>query len=78
METINTVETVETDYVEVFTPYFTSRKGRRIPAARYGLKAFCLRIPRDKYRDNYYADESDPEQDEESAEKDDDGEPTCI
>lgn len=37
------------DYVIVFTPYIT-RKGVRIWAYQYGLKAFRLRIPRDKYR----------------------------
>lgn len=37
------------DYVVIFTPYIT-RKGVRIGASQYGLKAFCLRIPREKYR----------------------------
>lgn len=37
------------DYVEIFTPYIT-RKGVRVWASQYGLKAFCLRIPREKYR----------------------------
>lgn len=37
------------DYVVIFTPYIT-RKGVRVWASQYGLKAFCLRIPREKYR----------------------------
>lgn len=40
---------MEHEYVLVFTPYIT-RKGVRIWASQYGLKAFCLRIPREKYR----------------------------
>ena len=37
------------DYVLVFTPYIT-RNGKRIWASQYGLKVFCLRIPREKYK----------------------------
>lgn len=37
------------DYVVIYTPYIT-RKGVRVWAYQYGLKAFCLRIPREKYR----------------------------
>ena len=33
----------------IYTPYIT-RKGVRIWASQYGLKVFCLRIPREKYR----------------------------
>ena len=40
---------MDRDYVLVFTPYIT-RKGVRIWAYQKGLKAFCLRIPREKYR----------------------------
>lgn len=40
---------MDNDYVLVYTPYIT-RKGVRIWAYQYGLKAFCLRIPREKYR----------------------------
>ena len=40
---------MDNDYVLVYTPYIT-RKGVRIWASQYGLKAFCLRIPRSKYR----------------------------
>ena len=36
-------------YILVYTPYIT-RNGERIWASQYGLKAFCLKIPRDKYR----------------------------
>ena len=35
--------------VLVYTPYIT-HKGVRIWALQYGLKVFCLRIPREKYR----------------------------
>lgn len=37
------------EYVLIFTPYIT-RKGVRIWARQYGLEAFCLKIPRSKYR----------------------------
>lgn len=37
------------DVVVIYTPYIT-RKGRRIYASSYGLKAFRLEIPREKYR----------------------------
>lgn len=40
---------MDRDYVLIFTPYIT-RRGVRIWASQYGLKAFCLRIPREKYR----------------------------
>ncbi len=40
---------MDNEYVLIFTPYIT-RKGVRIWAAQYGLKVFCLRIPREKYR----------------------------
>ena len=40
---------MDNDYVLVYTPYIT-RKGVRIWAYQYGLKAFCLKLPRDKYR----------------------------
>lgn len=40
---------MDKEYVLVYTPYIT-RKGVRIWASQYGLKAFCLRIPREKYR----------------------------
>ena len=40
---------MEKKYVEIFTPYIT-RNGVRIWAHQYVLKAFCLRIPCDKYR----------------------------
>ena len=36
-------------YILIYTPYIT-RNGVRIWASQYGLKAFCLRIPREKYR----------------------------
>ena len=36
-------------YILVYTPYI-SRNGVCIWASQYGLKAFCLRIPREKYR----------------------------
>lgn len=34
--------------VFIYTPYVTI-KGKRIYASRYGLKAFKLSIPRDRY-----------------------------
>lgn len=37
------------EYVEIFTPWIT-RGGKRIYAWQHGLKAFCLRIPKDKYK----------------------------
>jgi hypothetical protein len=37
------------DIVVIYTPYIT-RGGKRIYASAYGLKAFRLEIPRDKYR----------------------------
>ena len=40
---------VNKEYVLIYTPYIT-RKGVRIWASQYGLKAFCLKIPREKYR----------------------------
>ena len=40
---------MDNEYVLVYTPYIT-RKGVRIWAYQNGLKAFCLKIPRDKYR----------------------------
>lgn len=40
---------MDNDYVLVYTRYIT-RNGIRIWAYQYGLKAFCLRIPREKYR----------------------------
>ena len=40
---------MDRDYVLIYTPYIT-RRGVRIWASQYGLKAFCLRIPREKYR----------------------------
>jgi hypothetical protein len=40
---------MDKEYVLVYTPYIT-RKGVRIWASQYGLKVFCLRIPREKYR----------------------------
>ena len=40
---------MEKKYVEIFTPYITLN-GVRIWAHQYGLKAFCLRIPREQYR----------------------------
>lgn len=40
---------MDNEYVLVYTSYIT-RNGVRIWAHRYGLKAFCLRIPREKYR----------------------------
>lgn len=38
---------MDKEYVLVYTPYIT-RKGVRIWASQYGLKVFCLRIPRRK------------------------------
>lgn len=40
----------DNNYVVIYTPYIT-RKGVRIWAYKYGLKAFRLCIPREKYRD---------------------------
>lgn len=40
---------MEKEYVIIYTPYIT-RNGVRIWAHQYGLKAFCLKIPREKYR----------------------------
>ncbi len=40
---------MDNEYIYIFTPYIT-RRGVRIWAHNYGLKAFCLRIPREKYR----------------------------
>ncbi len=40
---------VDSDYVVVYSKYITIR-GKRIYASWYGLKAFRLLIPRDKYR----------------------------
>ena len=40
---------MDNKYVLIYTPYIT-RKGVRIWASQYGLKVFCLRIPREKYR----------------------------
>lgn len=37
------------EYITIFTPYIT-RGGKRIWASQYGLKAFCLKIPKDKFR----------------------------
>jgi len=37
------------EYVKIFTKFIT-RNGIRIYPSQYGLDAFCLRIPRDKYR----------------------------
>ena len=37
------------DIITIFTPYIT-RGGKRIWAKQYGLKAFCLKIPKDKFR----------------------------
>lgn len=37
------------EYITIFTPYIT-RGGKRIWASQYGLKAFCLKIPKEKYR----------------------------
>lgn len=37
------------EYITIFTPYIT-RGGKRIWASQYGLKAFCLKIPKDRYR----------------------------
>jgi hypothetical protein len=37
------------DYITIFTPYVT-RNGKRIFASTYGMKAFRLDIPREKYR----------------------------
>ena len=38
---------MDNEYVLIYTPYIT-RKGVRIWASQYGLKVFCLRIPREK------------------------------
>ena len=40
---------MDNEYVLIYTPYIT-RKGVCIWAYQYGLKAFCLRISREKYR----------------------------
>ena len=40
---------MDNGYIIIYTPYIT-RKGVRIWAYRYGLKAFRLCIPKDKYR----------------------------
>ena len=37
------------EYIVIYTPYIT-RNGARIWASQYGLKAFRLVIPRNKYR----------------------------
>lgn len=37
------------EYITIFTPYVT-RGGKRIWAHQYGLKAFCLKIPKEKFR----------------------------
>jgi len=37
------------DVVVIFVPWIT-RRGKRVYASEYGLKAFRLEIPRDKYR----------------------------
>lgn len=37
------------EYIVIYTPYITI-KGKRIYASRYGLKAFKLCIPKDRYR----------------------------
>lgn len=39
------------EFDEVFTAYITLKSGKRIYAAAYGLKAFCLRIRRTPGRD---------------------------
>lgn len=39
---------MEKDYILVYTPYVT-RHGKRYWASQYGLKVFCLKIPRNKY-----------------------------
>lgn len=36
------------EYIIIYTPYITI-KGRRIFASSYGLKAFRLCIPKDRY-----------------------------
>ena len=36
-------------YIIIYTPYITI-KGKRIYANQYGLKAFRLCIPKDRYR----------------------------
>ena len=40
---------MDNNYIIIYTPYIT-RNGVRIWASQYGLKAFRLKIPRDKYR----------------------------
>lgn len=40
---------IDNDFVLVYTAYITV-KGHRIYASQHGLKAFCLKIPREKYR----------------------------
>ena len=37
------------EYIIIYTPYITV-KGRRIFASSYGLKAFKLCIPKDRYK----------------------------
>ena len=37
------------EYIIIYTPYITI-KGKRIYARSYGLKAFKLRIPKDRYK----------------------------
>lgn len=37
------------EYITIFTPYIT-RNGKRVWAWQYGLKAFCLKIPKEKYK----------------------------
>ena len=37
------------EYVLVYTPYII-RKGVQVWASQYGLEAFCLKIPRSKYK----------------------------
>lgn len=36
-------------YIVIYTPYIT-KNGKRIYASNYGLKAFRLYIPMDRYR----------------------------
>lgn len=37
------------DYIVIYTPYVT-KNGKKIFASQYGLKAFRLEIPKEKYR----------------------------
>lgn len=39
---------MDKEYILIYRPYIT-RNGVRIWAYQYGLKAFCLKIPREKY-----------------------------